>query len=489
MKAPSKKRHAVIYARVSTVKQGETHSIATQVDECRKLAERQGLQVSEDAVFTEMFSAKEAENRPQFQVALNYCLKHSGEVAVLLVHHTSRFARNTEDHLAVRSLLKRKGVMLRSCTESLGESPAEEFMETLLAANNKLDNRIKGDRTRAGMTAAANHGRWPFQPPVGYRTVTGAMKMSANIEPDPEKAELVKRAFELVASGTPRHAALKIVTELGLRSTKGQPLTNQSFVNMLTNPLYTGMVVIPQFGVRSKGLFGGLVSEALFKKVQAIIKPKGPVVMKSEVNDDFPLRGWVRCAHCGTKLTGSMSTGRHGGRYGYYHCWKKGCLAKRVSRDNLHSQVLELLRRLKPDPGQWEVFKTVLIERWQHQRATITERRQILQAQLKEMDSRKLRLVDLVVTNVMSEDLFKEQLTRLESSISDVSNQIEDIAAEVEDEEFELYLLLGYAERVLNAANSLWEQGKTETRLSGVNYFFGLTTTISPDQRQLLCSS
>jgi hypothetical protein len=26
-------------------------------------------------------------------------------------------------------------------------------------------------------------------------------------------------------------------------------------------------------------------------------------------------------------------------------------------------------------------------------------------------------------------------------------------------------------------------------RVSGVNYFFGLTTTISPDQRQLLCSS
>jgi hypothetical protein len=25
--------------------------------------------------------------------------------------------------------------------------------------------------------------------------------------------------------------------------------------------------------------------------------------------------------------------------------------------------------------------------------------------------------------------------------------------------------------------------------MSGVNYFFGLTTTISPDQRQLLCSS
>jgi hypothetical protein len=26
-------------------------------------------------------------------------------------------------------------------------------------------------------------------------------------------------------------------------------------------------------------------------------------------------------------------------------------------------------------------------------------------------------------------------------------------------------------------------------RVSGVNYFFGLTTTISPDQRQLLCRS
>ena len=30
---------------------------------------------------------------------------------------------------------------------------------------------------------------------------------------------------------------------------------------------------------------------------------------------------------------------------------------------------------------------------------------------------------------------------------------------------------------------------KTISALSGVNYFFGLTTTISPDQRQLLCSS
>ena len=32
-----------------------------------------------------------------------------------------------------------------------------------------------------------------------------------------------------------------------------------------------------------------------------------------------------------------------------------------------------------------------------------------------------------------------------------------------------------------------WRQNRAlERRLSGVNYFFGLTTTISPDQRQLL---
>jgi hypothetical protein len=31
--------------------------------------------------------------------------------------------------------------------------------------------------------------------------------------------------------------------------------------------------------------------------------------------------------------------------------------------------------------------------------------------------------------------------------------------------------------------------GGARRTLSGVNYFFGLTTTISPDQRQLLCSS
>jgi hypothetical protein len=38
-------------------------------------------------------------------------------------------------------------------------------------------------------------------------------------------------------------------------------------------------------------------------------------------------------------------------------------------------------------------------------------------------------------------------------------------------------------------AISVAEKREVLKTLSGVNYFFGLTTTISPDQRQLLCSS
>jgi hypothetical protein len=51
-----------------------------------------------------------------------------------------------------------------------------------------------------------------------------------------------------------------------------------------------------------------------------------------------------------------------------------------------------------------------------------------------------------------------------------------------------LHLATPIQEEILN-----WSEVESErdpvSELSGVNYFFGLTTTISPDQRQLLCSS
>jgi DNA invertase Pin-like site-specific DNA recombinase len=41
-------------------------------------------------------------------------------------------------------------------------------MEGVLAAFAQFDNDVRADRTRAGMRAALEQGRWTFVPPLGY---------------------------------------------------------------------------------------------------------------------------------------------------------------------------------------------------------------------------------------------------------------------------------------------------------------------------------
>jgi hypothetical protein len=61
-----------------------------------------------------------------------------------------------------------------------------------------------------------------------------------NIVPDPERAELVRKAFSLVADGRTLTEVLRVVTALGLRSRTGKKLTGQSFSQMLRNRTYCG---------------------------------------------------------------------------------------------------------------------------------------------------------------------------------------------------------------------------------------------------------
>ena len=68
-------------------------------------------------------------------------------------------------------------------------------MEGVLAAFAQFDNDVRSDRTRAGMRAALELGRWTFLAPLGYMNAPRAMGKS--LIPDPERAPLVRRASRI----------------------------------------------------------------------------------------------------------------------------------------------------------------------------------------------------------------------------------------------------------------------------------------------------
>ena len=188
---------AVIYVRVSTKEQTENLSLPTQLRACEEYCRRQGYEILER--FHEEGESAKTTDRSQLQSLLTFCRLNKGRVHFVVVFNLTRFARDKYDHFALRSLLQSLGISLRSATEPIDDTSTGKLMEGVLAAFAQFDNDCRSDRTRAGMKAALELGRWVFLAPLGYLNAPRAMGKS--LMPDPERAPIVRRAFEEYATG------------------------------------------------------------------------------------------------------------------------------------------------------------------------------------------------------------------------------------------------------------------------------------------------
>jgi site-specific DNA recombinase len=294
---------AVIYVRVSTKEQTENLSLPTQLRACEDYCRRQGYEILER--FHEEGESAKSTDRSQLQNLLTFCRLNKGRVHFVVVFNLTRFARDKYDHFALRSHLQSLGISLRSATEPIDDTSTGKLMEGVLAAFAQFDNDVRSDRTRAGMKAALGLGRWVFLAPIGY--LNAPRSIGKSLIHDPERAPLVRRAFEEYATGRfTKEQLLKQVRTWGLTNRRGRPITSQAIGMLLRNQLYAGIVDVPEYGVRGKrGDFEPLISAELFYRVQAILSGRVPsMTPRKRAHPDFPLRGFVRCHSAGAASPG-----------------------------------------------------------------------------------------------------------------------------------------------------------------------------------------
>src|SRR5258708_4663420 len=213
---------AVIYVRVSTKEQTENLSLPTQLRACEEYCRRQGYEILER--LHEEGESDKTTDRSQLQALLKYCRTQKGKVHFVVVYNLTRFAREKYDHFALRAHLKSLGISLRSATEPIDDTSTGKLMEGVLASFAQFDNDVRSERTRAGMPAALELGRWTFPAPLGY--LNAPKWSSATLVHDPERAALVKQVFEDYASGRfTKQEVLARTTEGGLRTRRGLAVT------------------------------------------------------------------------------------------------------------------------------------------------------------------------------------------------------------------------------------------------------------------------
>src|SRR5436309_14665233 len=217
---------AVIYVRVSTKEQTENLSLPTQLKACAEYCERQGFKVL--ARFREEGESAKTADRTELQKLLQFCRKNKGTVQFVVVFNLSRFAREKYDHFALRAHLKSLGISLRSATEPIDDTSTGKLMEGVLAAFAQFDNDVRSERTRGGMKAALELGRWTFLAPLGY--LNAPRSTGTSLIPDPARAPLVRRAFQDFATGRfTKDEVRKNVIALGLTTSRRKPVPSQTF--------------------------------------------------------------------------------------------------------------------------------------------------------------------------------------------------------------------------------------------------------------------
>ena len=160
---------ACAYIRVSTDKQEELSPDAQKrllID----FAKKNNMSLLAENIYIDNgISGKKADKRPEFLKMIGLAKSKEHPYDVILVWKFSRFARNQEESIVYKSLLKKNHVEVVSVSEPLVDGPFGTLIERIIEWMDEYYSiRLSGEVLR-GMTEKALRGGYQSSLPLGYK--------------------------------------------------------------------------------------------------------------------------------------------------------------------------------------------------------------------------------------------------------------------------------------------------------------------------------
>lgn len=324
----SEMKTACAYIRVSTDKQEELSPDA-QKRLLLDYAKNNNISILPEHIFMENgISGKKADKRPQFMKMIGMAKSKEHPFDIILVWKFSRFARNQEESIVYKSLLKKNNVEVVSVSEPLVDGPFGSLIERIIEWMDEYYSiRLSGEVIR-GMTEKAMRGGYQSTMPLGYR-----MNKETNIPYiyDPEAVIVRKIYTEYSINGKSYLEIARELNTLGYKTRRGANYEERTIKYILQNPFYTGMVrwnrqkhddhtIRDQSEwIIAKGKHKPLITQDQFDLVQEqIMKRSRPYKAHSVGSIKHWLSGMVKCSSCGSSLNGSVLSS--GGKVTSFQC-------------------------------------------------------------------------------------------------------------------------------------------------------------------------
>lgn len=311
------------YIRVSDERQDE-YSPDSQLKKIREFAAKDGYMIPDEYVFyDDGISGKSTKRRDDFNRMIAIAKEKTHPFDVIYVWKFSRFARNQEESMVYKNLLRKKGVTVISVSEPIPEGHFGSLVERIIEWTDEYYLVNLGAEVMRGMTEKASRGEPTCAPPFGYFMRDG------KYYPDEEsgKANIVREVFTLYANGVKQREIALILANKGIRTRFGKKPENRWVDYMLHNHCYIGKIRWCPDGTKSvskrrldndnimvvDGHHEPLISMELWEKVQNMLeaqKKAYPKYAKKDQPVDYLLKGLVRCSACGGTLAAGGSSGK-----------------------------------------------------------------------------------------------------------------------------------------------------------------------------------
>ena len=441
------------YARVSSESDEQLNSLGNQISYYENLIRKNAAWTFVAGYVDEGISAATTKKRDNFHRMVEDA--KAGLFDLVITKEITRFARNTLDSIQYTRELLGAGVGVFFQNDNINTFDEDsELRLTIMSGIAQDELRKLSSRVKFGHQQAIKN-----NVVLGNSRIFGYTKDDGRLVIDEEQAAMVRRLFELYATG--EYSMKQIETlfwQEGYRNHNGKKIAHTTMSNMIANPKYKGyyvgnkVKVIDLFTKKQKFLppeewvmfkdetgqiVPAIVSEELWDAANAVLKKRSDDVKSRQgiCNHANLLTGKLYCTCCGMAYYRRDSVDRQGNKNSKWVCSGKikngadSCDSFAVYEEELKPLLLEVFKEAEP---QVEALIEEYVEMYKaiHQGEDLSKRVSALEASIATIQKKKQKLLAFNAMGELSDQDFLAMNKECTRELEAAQQELQELTAQ-----------------------------------------------------------
>ena len=452
------KLRVCFYARVSTDKDEQLHSLSAQISFFNDYISKVPNWEFVGSYIDEGISGTQVKNREEFLRMIEDAKRHKFDL--ILTKEISRFSRSTLDSIKYTQELLANGVGVYFLNDNINTIlPDSELRLTMMSSIAQDEVRRLSERVSFGMKRSIDNGVV-----LGCSNIYGYVKDKGKLVIDEEQAEMIKIIFDKYANTTDGLSKVsRYLFSLGYKSRTGKRIDTTILTRIIENPKYKGYYCghkskVLDYRTKQKKKLNEsdwiiykdydnvppIVSEELWERANMKLKQRqdsftNRAVKKEVFQNRYTYSGKIYCG-CHNLTYHRSSAGKRKNNP-VWECQVyrkeslKGCSNPRVFELELDEVFKDMFNKLFKKRNN--IFNEILNECKNYLETNNNEVEiKNLESKISLLNNKKDKLLELVMEEYLSKDDYKKQVNLINEDLNIYQNKINELQSNKKDKNY-----------------------------------------------------